>query len=430
MQSPPLSLSVQTDPSQQPPQPSASPQSDDPSRNFPALASAGPSSALSVVPPTSSSSQQYPLATVAHPKLRSGEELQIAQKTAAGFTACLAADHAAVMHPDIESPFSDAADVVNRLLPYHIFQQPHEDLRPLMEYRPYKGKEKAKDYIGQEMEETRSALDCHRRLKKLRDRFRQVQRKAGALTTIKRTCPDGQAYVLAQAILEVERAETAVMNSELRSARNELDAIQREKRAATQPAVTTFRPTYYPQGAPQSQYYRPYSYGYTQPYSASMPGTTATFYPTPSGQQTASTAGTVPTVTSPSTMRYTPSTGAIPVQLPVTSLSALHALGIVPVPATSLPPSEQPQPAAVLKGSTSNGSMLSLDINVSLLQSSQMSGLALLLNSLMSKGGSTGQAKSATASSSEQAATRVERSSKSAVTPPTTQGRDDSGGTG
>lgn len=91
-------------------------------------------------------------------------------------------------------------------------------------------------------------------------------------------------------------------------------------------------------------------------------------------------------------------------QLPVTSLSALHALGIVPIPAASVPPPDQPQPAAVLKGSTSNGTMLSLDINVSLLQSAQMSGLAILLNSLMSRGTGTGQASPAVATNTETAA--------------------------
>ncbi|KAF7964646.1 hypothetical protein HWV62_4517, partial [Athelia sp. TMB] len=63
------------------------------------------------------------------------------------------------------------------------------------------------------------------------------------------------------------------------------------------------------------------------------------------------------------------------------------ALGIVPVPASSLPPADQPQPLAILRGSTSNGTMLSLEINVSLLQSAQMNGLALVLNSLMNRGG-------------------------------------------
>ena len=103
-------------------------------------------------------------------------------------------------------------------------------------------------------------------------------------------------------------------------------------------------------------------------------------------------------------------------QLPVTSLSALHALGIVPIPAASVPPPDQPQPAAVLKGSTSNGTMLSLDINVSLLQPAQMSGLAILLNSLMSRGAGTGQA---SATNSEPAAAQ---SLQNGVTSAVTQG--------
>ena len=164
--------------------------------------------------------------------------------------------------------------------------------------------------------------------------------------------------------------------------------MQREKRATStaHPTVTTFRPTYYPQTTP-SQYYRTYSYAYTHPYSAGAQGT-STLYTAPVAVPQA-TAG------APS---YTPSTSPIPVQLPVTSLSALHALGIVPVPVASVPSPDQPQPAAILKGSTSNGTMLSLDINVSLLQSAQMSGLAILLNSLMSRGGtSTGQTSATTA---------------------------------
>ncbi|TFY72906.1 hypothetical protein EVG20_g55, partial [Dentipellis fragilis] len=79
-----------------------------------------------------------------------------------------------------------------------------------------------------------------------------------------------------------------------------------------------------------------------------------------------------------------PPPGAIPVQLPVSSLPALHALGIVPVPANSVSrgPGQAPPPA-VLLGSSANGTMLSLEINLSLLQSAQMSGLALVLNSIM-----------------------------------------------
>lgn len=196
------------------------------------------------------------------------------------------------------------------------------------------------------------------------------------------------------------------MSSELRSARNELDAIQREKRAAAQPTITTFRPTYFSQG-----YYRPYTYAYTQPYSAS------TQVPTIHGTQPTAMATTTSIATS-SLTHYVPSAGAIPVQLPVTSLPALHALGIVPVPTASLPPSDQPQPAAVLKGSTSNGTIVSLDINVSLLQSSQMSGLALLLNSLMSRGVTSGQVNTVAAkSNSTQTATQPAKEQKHSATP-------------
>ncbi|KAL4073974.1 hypothetical protein V8B97DRAFT_1271461 [Scleroderma yunnanense] len=327
-------------------------------------------------------------------KYTSEEEIQAICEAAAGFTACLAADHDAIMHPDVDTPFTDAADVVNRLLPYHIFQQPQDDLRALTQSRRYKGKEKVDcSELRQEIEDTRFALSCHKRLKKLQGRFRRAQLNAG-----KRASPDGQVYALLNAMLEVERTETAVVSSTLRSARNELDAIHREKRLASQPTVSTFRSTYYPH---QSQHYRPYAYAYTHPYNHSGPGpTTSTLYTTPTTTLSTPASGTM---TSPNAASYTPSGVPIPVQLPVTSLSALHALGIVPVPTASLPPPDQPQPAAVLKGSTSNGTMLSLDINVSLLQSSQMSGLALLLNSLMSKGVSPGQPGVAPAGSLEKA---------------------------
>lgn len=42
--------------------------------------------------------------------------------------ALIAADQKAVMHPDVESPFADAADAVRRLLPYHVFHHPNEEL--------------------------------------------------------------------------------------------------------------------------------------------------------------------------------------------------------------------------------------------------------------------------------------------------------------
>lgn len=126
----------------------------------------------------------------------------------------------------------------------------------------------------------------------------------------------------------------------------------------------------------QTQYYRPYPYAYTQAYGTSAaPPTTTTFQVSPP----------------PPATGYNRMTTAIPVQLPVASLPALHALGIHPVPTTSITEG-QPPPPAVLRGSTANGTMLTLEINVSLLQSAQMSGLAMVLNSLMSRTSATGPA--------------------------------------
>jgi hypothetical protein len=42
------------------------------------------------------------------------------------------ADHAQVARPDSETPFVDTKDVIDRLLPYHVFQQPNDDLSYLV----------------------------------------------------------------------------------------------------------------------------------------------------------------------------------------------------------------------------------------------------------------------------------------------------------
>jgi hypothetical protein len=183
-----------------------------------------------------------------------------------------------------------------------------------------------------------------------------------------RASPHDQGYYLAQVVLDGDRSENAWLGNELRVARSESERIEREKRAATGSSRTHFTST--PSNL-QPQYYRGYSYAYAQAYGNAAPT---------SASPTASQAPT----TSTNYSLYQP-TGAIPVQLPVALLPALHALGIVPVSATSLPPEGQPQPAAVLRGCTANGAILSLEINVALLQSTQMSGLAMMLNSLVSR---------------------------------------------
>ena len=44
------------------------------------------------------------------------------------FRGRLERDHQLVTNPDVDTPFADQEDVVNRLLPYHVFQHPQEDL--------------------------------------------------------------------------------------------------------------------------------------------------------------------------------------------------------------------------------------------------------------------------------------------------------------
>ena len=232
---------------------------------------------------------------------------------------------------------------------------------------------------------TRLALDIHKRRDAVRDRWRRLNVRLGKVKAtscayntliswhMQRTTPHDQGYYLAQVVLDGDRSENAWLGNELRVARNESERIEREKRAAASSARTThFTST--PQTAMsnlQPQYYRGYSYAYAQAYGNTAHTSNGSTVPQP------------PT-TSTNYSLYQP-TGAIPVQLPVASLPALHALGIVPVPATSLPPEGQPQPAAVLRGCTANGAILSLEINVSLLQSAQMSGLAMMLNSLVTR---------------------------------------------
>ncbi|TFK75367.1 hypothetical protein BDN72DRAFT_810959 [Pluteus cervinus] len=296
-------------------------------------------------------------------KLRSEEEQEITKRVASRFASRLAADHVGVLHPDVDTPFTDTLDVVKRLLPYHVYHQPRDDLATMLSL--HKGK-MPETPLQAEISETKFALECFKRRDALEKRFRKARIKQGS-----RDAPDDQYLMLTQSILEADRSEVMLLNAELRTARSELERLEREKRAASQPARSVYTPAQSPTTTMQSPYYRTYPYAYAQPYGTPM---------------TASSTSMFSVATANPSTNYTPyqTSGAIPVQLPVASLPALHALGIVPVPASSLTP-QGPQPPAVLRGSSANGAMLSLEINVSLLQSAQMSGLAMVLNSLMSR---------------------------------------------
>uniref|UniRef100_A0A0W0FGX0 Uncharacterized protein n=1 Tax=Moniliophthora roreri TaxID=221103 RepID=A0A0W0FGX0_MONRR len=232
------------------------------------------------------------------------------------FASRLAEDHAAVLNPDIDSPFTDVVDVEKAKPTYT------QRTKVLLLFVPT------------------SPILTHQYFRdKICARMLQEEAKAGGA---------------------FQKGKNAVGKT-----RAELDRLERAKRATS----ATPRPSYYPQHtqsqpqatAPVTQpaYYRSYPFAYAQAY------------------------GATPQVPPPPTTTPYQAGVAIPVQLPVSSLPALHQLGIIPVPASTAPTSGQPAPPAVLRGS--NGTMLSLEINVSLLQPNQMSGLAVILNSLMAR---------------------------------------------
>ncbi|KZT28964.1 hypothetical protein NEOLEDRAFT_1128450 [Neolentinus lepideus HHB14362 ss-1] len=334
------------------------------------------------------------------------EETRIITETSAKISASLAGDQLVTLFPEVDEPFVDAEDIVRRLLPYHVYQQPKEDLEYVAKaakWRKGKGKVTEVSALREEIAETRFAIQCFKRRKALEDRFRRTKIKSG-----KRKAPDDLAYLSAQAMLEQERTENALLNHELRHSRSELEKIQRERRLQSLPPRTSYYPSQTQtssQTTPYIHQYRPYPYTYTptyaQPYTqqygtpppASIPA--PVYSPAPPAPASAAPAQSADTPTS-----NTSSSGPVPVQLPVSSLPDLQRIGIFPVPAHSVV-AGQPSPAAILKNY--GGGMVHLDVNVGLLQPAQMSGLAMLLNTLMTRGQSA-QAASSPATLAEGAA--------------------------
>ncbi|KAH9985997.1 hypothetical protein BJV74DRAFT_845843 [Russula compacta] len=390
-----------------PPAPTPSPQP------IPSASTSGPSD---IVPPRLPSPSRLHRRRPPIVPLTPDEEAAAA-RVSARVAARLTADHISVLFPDVDTPFQDVEDAVDRLLPYHVFQHPREDL-----LKVGKGKRKATEaeILQNELAETKFALECFKRRRALEERFRRAKMKSG-----QRTASDDQAYYLERQVLDCERAEHSSLSTELRNAKSELERVTRLQRVAALPQRTN----YYPSAAPvYAHHYRTYHYPYAQtygvpagstsatqgyPYSVPLSSPIAQYIPpalasaiptaktssaatTPAASGSAST----PTTTSPLTpasdksipapAASAPGTStAIPVQLPLSSLPTLHALGIVPVPPQSLS-ANTPTPPAVLRGTSANGAMLNLEINVSLLQAAQMSGLALVLNSIMRGSSDTG----------------------------------------
>jgi hypothetical protein len=283
--------------------------------------------------------------------------------------------------------------------------------------------------------EAKIALECFKRRNALEEHFRRVRIKSGKagfvsyilfgspLIMRQRTAYDDQAYYNERQALDLERADHSALSTELRTTKAELERmITRQKRLVTHPQHTN----HYHSGNPACVYahhYSAYYYLYAQTYGAltSSVATTIPGYPysvslsstvqydVPPPLATSATAGKTPstiptTVGAPASTTVPPSlstavssaaapapnslagtsnvSSAIPMQLPVSWFPRLHALGIVPIPTESVS-ADGPRPPAVLCGTSANGAMLNLEINVSLLQAAEVSGLALMLNSIM-----------------------------------------------
>lgn len=208
-------------------------------------------------------------------------------------------------------------------------------------------------------------------------------------------------YVLEAGMLESERAALQALKSEFSQARSTLSQLEKEARARNAAATAqTQRPTPTINTQVPGSFVTGYP-GYSSAYVHATP--TSTVNPAQLAAPSASTSTTTMStsntpVTSTPSSTYTPSRAAgtaapgfIPVQLPITSLPSLTAIGILPVSAAALPAptSGQPQPAAILRGLTSEGRMMNLEINVAMLQPSQTHGLAMLLNNIMTRNGVT-----------------------------------------
>lgn len=201
------------------------------------------------------------------------------------------------------------------------------------------------------------------------------------------------------------------LSAQLRAARAELEKYNREHRPQTTqttgrptPPVTSTTYSYTPQYRHYAYPYAQYGSNYTQVYPGFSTPTPTTQYQYPVVTTAPATGTNTPSQTTsgqtqtPSTTSMTTTSEAlskpVSLSLPISSLPALHALGIMPVSSLSVPPPGQPQPQAILKGTTANGTVLSLEVNIGLLQATQVSGLALIINAIAA------QAVSATSSQS------------------------------
>ncbi|CAG8480836.1 3503_t:CDS:2 [Ambispora leptoticha] len=100
--------------------------------------------------------------TIAQPAVHMTDSAQ--SQVQYSFAQRLAEDHRAVLYPDYKTPFSSFGDVLNRLLPYHIYQYADEELD-------------SNKNTSTEEEDVRFAFRSLKRRKVIYDKFHDILRK-------------------------------------------------------------------------------------------------------------------------------------------------------------------------------------------------------------------------------------------------------------
>ncbi|GJE95469.1 hypothetical protein PsYK624_116530 [Phanerochaete sordida] len=383
-------------------------------------------------------------------KGRDAAEAEAMAQTAARIAQRIAADQTAALRPDVDAPFADAGDAVRRLLPYHVFQHPAGDLRAAAKGKRKATEEEllrdemAETRLALQCWRRKAALE--RRFRRARTNEGKRRAPDDQAYVLAQAALEAEKVELTKLNNEYRdaKAELDRIEREKRAAAAAAAAAAAPPPPAPSTPVAARLPYYPPPGvmatpitstfaaspAAYAAQYRNYTYPYAQPYgtpySYTPPATASTSAAPRKATPMSRTPSNVPVLQlAPPSVTYAssqasptsvPPSGAstpvpptpvapatpapaqaapappaasmapIPVHLPVSSLVSLSALGIVPVPAANAPPANYPQPACVLRGTTHNGTMLSLDINVAALGQAQASGLAVLLSALSATG--------------------------------------------
>ncbi|WFC98246.1 hypothetical protein MYAM1_000971 [Malassezia yamatoensis] len=273
--------------------------------------------------------------------------------------------HDRILKPDVMTPFRDANDVLDRLLPYHVWQAPEKDLLTAMEARwtppddvqdwpvtfqvPYKRK-RAQDECAEDTLylPTFPTTEYSLRRAKLIKQFAALQTRVG---TSHLRAPETNTSLehLERMAYEDEMRNTQELSNELRRLRAQLEEVERQRNwRFGVPAAASLNPP--PTDRNRAEWSSPWA---ARRFAAAPSG-----YASPSAGAGSTTSGSsVPLNTSPITRPYVannPAMARAPVvagsaaSLPalthavVSHLANLTAGSASPVPSAPIPPPPQP----------------------------------------------------------------------------------------